>query len=76
MAVRPMDIVFDESSPIRGTITQAVFLGSIYNYFVQLGDLELRVQRSSLDSLDGVEYREGQEVGLSFLNERYYEAEA
>lgn len=76
MAVRPMDIVFDESSPIRGTITQAVFLGSIYNYFVQLGDLELRVQRSSLDSLDGVEYRESQEVGLSFLNERYYEAEA
>lgn len=76
MAVRPMDIVFDESSSIRGTITQAVFLGSIYNYFVQLGDQELRVQHSSLDSLNGVEYHEGQEVGLSFLNERYYEAEA
>ena len=75
MAVRPMDIVFDESSPVRGTIMQAVFLGSLYNYFVQLGDLELRVQRSSLDSLDGVTYSEGQEVGLTFLNERYYEAE-
>ena len=74
MGVRPMDILFDEQSAVRGTITQAVFLGSLYNYFVRVGEKEYRVQRSTLDSLDGREYGEGEEVGLTFLNEKYYEA--
>ncbi len=75
MGIRPMDIIFDDESPVRGTIEQSVFLGSLFNYFVRVGDQELRVQRSSLDSLDGREYAEGQEVGLRFLNEKYYDAE-
>ena len=75
MGVRPMDIVFDDDSPVKGVITQAVFLGSMYNFFVRVNDIELRVQRSTLDSLDGREYREGETVGLRFLNEKYYEAE-
>ena len=74
MGVRPMDILFDDKSAVRGTITQAVFLGSLYNYFVRVGDQEYRVQRSTLDSLDGREYKEGEEVGLTFLNEKYYAA--
>ena len=72
MGIRPMDILFDDSSPVKATITQAVFLGSMYNYFVSLNGTELRVQRSTLDSLDGREYREGEPVGLKFLNEKYY----
>lgn len=75
MGVRPMDIVFDETSSVRGIISQAVFLGTLYNYFVQIGNQELRVQRSTLDALDGTEYREGQEVGIRFLGEKYYKAE-
>ncbi len=75
MGVRPMDIVFDGASPVKGVITQAVFLGSLYNFFVRVNGVELRVQRSTLDSLDGHEYREGETVGLRFLNEKYYEAE-
>ncbi len=75
MGIRPMDIVFDDSSAIRGRIVQAVFLGSLYNYFVRLGDKELRVQRSTLDSLDGIVYEEGRNVGLRFVCEKYYEAE-
>ncbi|WP_320936728.1 ABC transporter ATP-binding protein [Enterocloster lavalensis] len=75
MGIRPMDIIFDDESPVRGTIEQSVFLGSLFNYFVRVGDQELRVQRSTLDSLDGREYAEGQEVGLRFLNEKYYDAE-
>ncbi|SEU01013.1 iron(III) transport system ATP-binding protein [Enterocloster lavalensis] len=75
MGIRPMDIIFDDESPVRGTIEQSVFLGSLFNYFVRVGDQELRVQRSTLDSLDGREYAEGQEVGLRFLNEKYYNAE-
>ena len=75
MGIRPMDIVFDENSPVKARITQAVFLGSLYNYFVEINGVELRVQRSTLDSLDGREYREGDTVGLRFLNEKYYENE-
>ena len=75
MGIRPMDIIFDDDSPVRATIVQSVFLGSLFNYFVRVGDQELRVQRSTLDSLDGREYLEGQEVGLRFLNEKYYDAE-
>lgn len=75
MGIRPMDIVFDDESPVKAKITQAVFLGSLYNYFVELNRTELRVQRSTLDSLDGREYKEGDIVGLSFLNEKYYEFE-
>ena len=75
MGIRPMDILFDDDGPVRGTIVQSVFLGSLFNYFVRVGDQELRVQRSTLDSLDGREYLEGQEVGLRFLNEKYYDAE-
>ena len=37
MGVRPMNIVFDSSSPVRGTIRRAVFLGNQYNYFVTPG---------------------------------------
>lgn len=74
MGIRPMDIVFDDESEIRGTVTQAVFLGSIYNYFVKLGNLELRVQRSTLDGIQGKQVQEGDVVGLRFLNEKYYEA--
>ena len=75
MGIRPMDIIFDDESPIKGEITQAVFLGTLFNYFVKIGDAELRVQRSMLDSLDGREYKEGEIVGLRFLNEKYYDAE-
>ena len=75
MGIRPMDIVFDDESPVKGVVTQAVFLGTLYNYFVKVGGHELRVQRSMLDSLDGREYKEGETVGLRFLNEKYYEAE-
>jgi iron(III) transport system ATP-binding protein len=74
MGIRPMDIIFDDSSQIRGTVIQEVFLGSLYNYFVRVGDMELRVQRSVLDALGGNTYSEGSNVGLRFVNEKYYDA--
>jgi iron(III) transport system ATP-binding protein len=49
-------------------------LGSEYDYFIELGDREIRVQQSTLDAaLVGVA-KEGTEVGLRFLNPHYYEA--
>lgn len=76
IGVRPNDIVFDSLSPIRAKIRRSVFLGSEYDYFVQAGDKELRVQQSTLDAaLIGVA-KEGDEVGLKFLNPHYYEAKS
>jgi len=77
MGVRPMNIVFDSASPVRGTIRRAVFLGNQYNYFVTLGNHELRVERNALEALqDPRPYGEGDEVGLVFLKPVFYPKEA
>ena len=77
MGVRPMDIVFDAESPIRSTIRRDTFLGNQYDYQVELMGRELRVERNALDVLaDPTRYEAGQEVGLKFLNVKFYEEEA
>ena len=77
MGVRPMDIVFDAESPIRATIRRDTFLGNQYDYQVELMGRELRVERNALDVLDDpTRYEAGQEVGLKFLNVKFYEEEA
>ena len=74
MGVRPMDIVFDAKSPIRATIQRDTFLGNQYDYQVELLGKELRVERNALDVLaDPTRYEAGQEVGLKFLNVKFYE---
>lgn len=73
MGIRPLDIIFDDASNVKATITQAVFLGSLFVYFVRINSKELRLHRSTLDSLDGREYKEGETVGLRFVNEKYYQ---
>ncbi|HBM76055.1 MAG TPA: ABC transporter ATP-binding protein [Clostridiaceae bacterium] len=73
MGIRPTDIMFDESSKIKGKIAHSVFLGDQYDYFVQLGSKELRIQRNSFDIASGREYNEGDIVGLSFLHPYYFE---
>lgn len=73
----PMDIVFDAKSPIRATIQRDTFLGNQYDYQVELMGRELRVERNALDVLaDPTRYEAGQEVGLKFLNVKFYEEEA
>ena len=77
MGVRPMDVVFDAESPIRATIRRDTFLGNQYDYQVELMGRELRVERNALDVLaDPTHYEAGQEVGLKFLNVKFYEEEA
>ena len=44
VGVRPNDIIFDDASPIRGTVRHSVFLGSEYDDFVQLGSKEFLVR--------------------------------
>ena len=74
MGSRLNDMVFDDQSPIRGKITRSVFLGSEYVYFIQLGNREIRMQVNALDVMQNNKVEEGQEVGLRFLQPRYYEA--
>ncbi|MCR5731561.1 MAG: ABC transporter ATP-binding protein [Sphaerochaetaceae bacterium] len=76
MGIRPMDIIFDPKGLVEAVITQGVFLGDMYNYFITIGDREYRVQRSTLDSLDGHDYKVGEKIHVSFLNEKYYPTEA
>lgn len=77
MGVRPMDVVFDAESQIRATIRRDTFLGNQYDYQVELMGRELRVERNALDVLaDPTRYEAGQEVGLKFLNVKFYEEEA
>lgn len=71
MGVRPNDIVFDESSPVRGRVRRSVFLGSEYNMFIDFDGQEVRVQRSTFDDGAG-SIEEGSEVGLKFLNPVFY----
>ena len=74
MGIRPNDIVYDNSSSVRGIVKSSVFLGSEYTYFVTLGDRELRVQANALEVMKRGNVEEGQEVGLRFLQPRYYES--
>lgn len=72
MGVRLNDVFFDSTSPIKAKVLNKVFLGSEYNYFLLLGDLQIRMQQSMLDAkLQGVP-NDGDEVGLKFVNPRFY----
>ena len=74
MGVRMNDIVFDKQSEIKAKVISKVFLGSEYNYFIQLGNKEIRVQQSMLDAkLLGVP-KDGEVVGIRFVNPRFYGA--
>ena len=62
---------------LAADIQRDTFLGNQYDYQVRLGGQELRVERDALDVLsDPTHYAAGQEVGLRFLNVKFYEEEA
>lgn len=75
MGIRPMDIVFDESSEIKVTIQSVTFLGNQYDYFADFEGHELRIENNALDALSHRVYNEGESVGIRFLNPRFYPRE-
>ena len=75
MGIRPSDIVFDDASPVRGTITSASFLGSESTYFVDFEGQEIRVEQSTLDMLKSREHVVGDSAGLLFVRPKYYARE-
>ena len=74
IGVRPNDIVFDPQSPLKARVDSRVFLGSEYNYFLSLGQKQIRVQQSMLDARTTGVAEEGETVGIRFLNTRCYPA--
>ncbi len=72
MGVRMNDVVFADDSAVRARVMSRVFLGSEYNYFLRLGNKEIRVQQSMLDAkINGVP-DDGADVGIRFVNPRFY----
>ena len=76
IGVRLNDVVFDHSSPVKAIVTSRIFLGSEYNYFLKLGQKEIRVQQSMLDARTNGVVNEGESIGIKFLNARFYDAKA
>ena len=74
IGVRPNDIVFDPESSLKAKVTSRVFLGSEYNYFLSLGEKQIRVQQSMLDARTRGVADAGETVGIRFLNTRCYPA--
>ena len=69
------DIIFDDSSPLKARVDSRVFLGSEYNYFLSLGQKQIRVQQSMLDARTKGIADEGETVGIRLLNTRFYPTE-
>ena len=73
MLVRLNDVVFDRDSKILATVTSRVFLGSEYNYFLDLGGKEIRLQQSMLDAKSFGIVEVGEKIGIKFINPHFYE---
>ena len=73
MGVRLNDVVFDNNSPLRATVSSKIFLGSEYNYFLKLGQKDIRVQQDMLAARLYGTPNEGEETGISFLNPHFYD---
>lgn len=73
LAVRLNDVVFDKSSNIKAKVKSRTFLGNEYDYFLQLGNVEIRVEQAMLDAKTQGIVNEGDEVGIKFLNPHFYD---
>lgn len=75
LAVRLNDVVFDNSSNIKAKVTSRIFLGNEYDYFLTIGNKEIRVEQAMLDAKEHGVVNEGDTVGVKFLNPHFYERE-
>ena len=73
LGVRLNDVVFDDKSPLKATVSSKVFLGSEYNYFLKLGQKEIRVQQDMLAARLYGTPEEGEVTGVSFINPHFYD---
>ncbi|HTU03614.1 MAG TPA: TOBE domain-containing protein, partial [Candidatus Sulfotelmatobacter sp.] len=68
LAARPSEIELGREAGVRGTIKRRVLLGDAIDYRVQVGPVEVRVQRSVRKPV----FQEGETCGLRFLRVHWY----
>lgn len=74
LGIRPNNIVFNEQSTLKAKVKSVVFLGNEFDYFITLGNKDLRVQRNALDAIQNGSYQEGDIVGIDLVEPKYYPA--
>ncbi len=72
LLVRLNDVVFDRDSNIKATVVSRVFLGSEYNYFLNMAGKEIRLQQSMLDAKSFGIVEVGEKIGIKFINPHFY----
>ena len=74
-ACRPFEIdLVRDGGATRGLIRRRVFLGPIVTYFVNVGQVEIRVQQEAAEAFrDGRALKEGEECGLTFQALRWFD---
>jgi iron(III) transport system ATP-binding protein len=61
----------------RGILKRMIYLGATMDYLVQIGTTEIRVQQDIVEALrQGVQFREGDTVGLRFLDLKWFDSDA
>lgn len=73
LAFRPLDVKFDNNSKLKATVESKTFLGSHYVYFINFLGHQIRVQQSTLDSMDKRLPDEGEEIGIFITASNIYE---
>ncbi len=72
-ACRPMNIRLSREGNLKGRVKRVIFLGNIYEYRVQLGKYEIRVQQDAFSALENGVFNEGEICALTLKDHRYYE---
>ena len=72
-ACRPMNIRLSREGNLKGRLKRVIFLGNIYEYRVQLGKYEIRVQQDAFSALKNGVFQEGEICALTLKDHRYYE---
>jgi iron(III) transport system ATP-binding protein len=72
---RPYDILLTrDKTTACGILKRIIYLGPILDYRVTVGSLEIRVQQDIEDALsEGLHLREGDAVGLRFLDLKWFD---
>ncbi len=74
---RPYEIrLSHEGGTVRGILKRMIYLGPTVDYRVQIGTTEIRVQQDIDETLrPGASLREGDQVGLTFLDLKWFDGE-
>jgi len=78
LASRPMDIAL--TSPggpgLQGIVERVTYLGNQFDYIVNIGGQQIRVQQDSLEAFHHGVPEEGAQRTVEFLSPTFYEADA